>query len=103
MKQSVLNKATDEDFERIEVVCKLSSSPYSTEQLWHILHNVDKYMELYELTHEPKKKHLNKGMKVCTRCKRELPLVDFYSNKLSPDGLQMICKGCYKEKYRCSQ
>lgn len=35
--------------------------------------------------------------KVCTRCKRELPLSEFYKDKHTKDGYLCWCKACSKE------
>ena len=35
--------------------------------------------------------------KVCSRCKRELPVSGFYTSKRSKDGLQSYCKDCTKQ------
>lgn len=34
------------------------------------------------------------GMKVCTRCKRVLPITSFSKHKSKRDGLQCTCKEC---------
>lgn len=34
------------------------------------------------------------NMKVCSKCKKNLELVEFYKVKKSPDGLQYYCKAC---------
>ena len=36
-------------------------------------------------------------VKVCSRCKRELPKSEFYSSSNAKDGLQGICIQCKKE------
>ena len=35
--------------------------------------------------------------KVCNRCRRELPLSEFYRMKAAPDGHQYTCKTCLEE------
>lgn len=32
--------------------------------------------------------------KVCSKCGRELPVSDFYKNKVAKDGLSSYCKKC---------
>jgi 5-methylcytosine-specific restriction endonuclease McrA len=39
-----------------------------------------------------------KASKICSTCKIEKPLLDFYSDKSRPDGLCYICKDCTKIK-----
>ena len=34
--------------------------------------------------------------KVCSKCKRELPITEFHRNKATKDGLQSHCKECTK-------
>ena len=46
-----------------------------------------------------------KGTKVCSKCKRELPISEFYKNKSRKDGLNAQCKNCmneYAKNYRKS-
>lgn len=38
-----------------------------------------------------------KGTKVCSMCKRELPISEFYKNKCNKDELHNQCKDCKKE------
>ena len=41
-------------------------------------------------------------MKVCTKCKEEKELTEFYKNKISIDGLRTDCKNCnnnFKKEY----
>ena len=38
--------------------------------------------------------------KVCSACKQELPLTDFYKNAALKDGYSHYCKACVKEKNR---
>ena len=42
------------------------------------------------------KTDFEKGTKVCSRCKRELPISEFSKDKSSKDGLQYCCKKCKK-------
>lgn len=42
------------------------------------------------------KADFEKGTKVCSRCKRELPISEFNKNKRNKDGLQYYCKKCKK-------
>lgn len=35
--------------------------------------------------------------KQCSRCKRRLPVSEYYKDKKRPDGLRMQCKGCERE------
>lgn len=35
-----------------------------------------------------------KGTKVCSKCRKELPISEFYKNKYNKDGLQNLCKNC---------
>ena len=47
-----------------------------------------------------------KTTKVCTKCKRELPVSSFGPNKRSSDGLKVYCKDCENEncrKYRAKK
>lgn len=55
-----------------------------------------------EYCHQHYYKKLNKQVverkkKVCTNCKRELPLKFFYKSKYSSDGFKHKCKDCCKE------
>ena len=43
------------------------------------------------------KANFETGLKVCSRCKRELSLDNFYKCKCKSDGLSLRCKDCYKE------
>ena len=45
------------------------------------------------------KADFEKGTKVCSRCKRELPISEFTKDKSRVDGLQNYCKGCNKKYY----
>lgn len=38
--------------------------------------------------------------KICSKCGRELPLTEFYKNKAKKDGLQHMCKECYKQYHK---
>lgn len=38
--------------------------------------------------------------KVCSKCKIDKPLSDYYASRANRDGLQYICKSCQKEKNR---
>jgi len=40
---------------------------------------------------------INKDMKKCTKCKKLLPISEFYKNKTKKNGLHGICKECFKE------
>ncbi len=40
--------------------------------------------------------------KICPKCKRNLPLTEFYKNATLPDGLQSFCKQCGKD-YRATR
>lgn len=35
--------------------------------------------------------------KICSRCKEEKPIIEFYSRNRSPDGKQNHCKECHKK------
>ena len=55
---------------------------------------------------EPQEPEPPKTTKVCTKCKRELPVSSFGSNKRSSDGLKVYCKECENEncrKYRAKK
>lgn len=41
--------------------------------------------------------------KVCSGCKRELPITEFWKSKANADGLQIYCKACKYEKDRSSR
>lgn len=43
------------------------------------------------------KADFEKGTKVCSRCKRELPISEFYKNKMANDGLNHYCRKCVTE------
>lgn len=36
--------------------------------------------------------------KICSKCKRDLPLTEFYKKKCAKDGLQYVCKECQKKE-----
>lgn len=38
--------------------------------------------------------------KICCTCKRDLPATEFSKGTASADGLQPMCKSCYKEYRR---
>lgn len=40
------------------------------------------------------KADFEKGTKVCSKCKRELPIEMFYKNKSNADGMSCHCKEC---------
>lgn len=44
------------------------------------------------------KADFEKGTKVCSKCKKELPIEMFYKDKYRVDGLSCICKNCSKIK-----
>ena len=46
------------------------------------------------------KADFEKGTKVCSKCKRELPISEFNKNKSEPDGLNVYCKICVSEKQK---
>lgn len=46
------------------------------------------------------KADFEKGTKVCSKCKRELPIEMFYKDKSTSDGLLSTCKICNREKTR---
>lgn len=46
------------------------------------------------------KADFEKGTKVCSRCKRELPISEFSKDKRSKDGLQCYCKKCSKVTHK---
>ncbi len=45
-------------------------------------------------THEP----TMTGTKVCTKCERDLPVIQFAVNKKSKDGLHNECRECSTER-----
>ena len=44
------------------------------------------------------KADFEKGTKVCSKCKRELPISEFHKNKSRNDGIYSQCKQC-RSKY----
>lgn len=38
--------------------------------------------------------------KICCKCRRELPVSEFYKAKNSKDGYQGVCKECAREYHR---
>lgn len=44
------------------------------------------------------KADFEKGTKVCSRCKKELPISEFYKNKSKKDLLSSFCKKCHNEQ-----
>lgn len=44
------------------------------------------------------KADFEKGTKVCSRCKRELPISEFTKNKSKNDGLDACCRKCKTER-----
>ena len=44
------------------------------------------------------KADFEKGTKICSSCKQELPIGEFYKNKSTEDGLHSECRQC-KKKY----
>lgn len=44
------------------------------------------------------KADFQKGTKVCSCCRQELPISEFYKKKNQPDGLNCYCKKCSKAK-----
>lgn len=46
------------------------------------------------------KADFEKGTKVCSRCKKELPIEMFSKNKYNKDGMQSCCKVCKKQIQR---
>lgn len=42
-----------------------------------------------------------KNTKICCRCKKELPLENFFKRKTAQDGLQSFCKSC--DRKRCNE
>lgn len=49
------------------------------------------------------KADFEKGTKVCSCCKKELPLNMFYKDKYSSDGLTYCCKNCVKKHVKIYQ
>ena len=43
------------------------------------------------------KADFEKGTKVCSRCKRELPISEFNKNKRNKDGIDNKCRQCASE------
>lgn len=41
--------------------------------------------------------------KVCTKCGRELPLNEFYNDKMRPDGKKSACRECTNQSQRESR
>ena len=41
-----------------------------------------------------------KGEKQCSRCRRNLPVEQFFKHRHKSDGLQSECKDCHKERLR---
>lgn len=39
-------------------------------------------------------------MKACTKCGETKPLTEFYSHKLTKDGLSVWCKECHRNNYQ---
>jgi hypothetical protein len=46
------------------------------------------------------KANLETEIKICCKCRRELPIGEYYKNKSRCDGLQKVCKSCFSEKNR---
>lgn len=46
------------------------------------------------------KADFEKGTKVCSKCKRELPISEFHKNRSEPDGLNAYCKICALEEQK---
>lgn len=44
------------------------------------------------------KADFEKGTKVCSRCKRELPVSEFNKDKSKNDGLNYYCRKCITER-----
>jgi protein-arginine kinase activator protein McsA len=38
--------------------------------------------------------------KVCKKCGQELPISEFYADKLGVDGLKAVCKECYMARQK---
>lgn len=49
------------------------------------------------------KADFEKGTKVCSECKRELPIEMFHKNKSKSDGLQSYCKQCCSDYDRSNR
>jgi hypothetical protein len=45
------------------------------------------------------KANFEKGVKICSKCRRELPISEYHKCKKESDGLDCYCKNCSKEKY----
>lgn len=59
-----------------------------------------------EAEDKPQEPEQPKTTKVCTKCKRELPVSSFGPNKRSSDGLKVYCRDCENEncrKYRAKK
>lgn len=39
-------------------------------------------------------------LKLCTKCKHEKPITEFYANSLYKDGYMNMCKECFKQYAR---
>lgn len=46
------------------------------------------------------KADFEKGTKICSRCRKELPISCFYKNKGKVDGLNCYCKICQDIKQK---
>lgn len=46
------------------------------------------------------KADFEKGTKVCSRCRRELPVSEFNKNKRNKDGIDNKCRQCASEYYK---
>lgn len=46
------------------------------------------------------KADFEKGTKICSKCKRELPISEFYKDKSRSDGLRSTCKDCTKNNVK---
>lgn len=44
------------------------------------------------------KANFDKGTKICSKCKRELPIENFQKNCAATDGLTCRCKECLSAK-----
>lgn len=49
---------------------------------------------------EGMKADFQKGTKICSCCRQELPISEFYAKKSQPDGLNCYCKKCVNSKDR---
>lgn len=38
-------------------------------------------------------------LKICSKCKKEWPLTEYYSNKRAKDGFKYQCKSCVRDDY----